>query len=44
MFFKDGKTVILMENGHQHEENENKIQKFSKKFLLLELDHQNLGN
>jgi hypothetical protein len=28
MFFKDSKTVILLENGHQHEpgeEKENKI-------------------
>jgi hypothetical protein len=34
MFFKHSKTVILWENGHQHdaeEEKVNKIQRFSKK-------------
>jgi hypothetical protein len=37
----------LFENGHEHdaeEEKENKIQGFSKKFLLRGLFHQNLGN
>jgi hypothetical protein len=36
-----------MKKGHQHaaeEENENKIQGFSKNFLLRGLVHQNLGN
>jgi hypothetical protein len=47
MFIKDNKTLILMKKGHQHadeEENENKIQGFSKNFLLRGLFHQNLGN
>jgi hypothetical protein len=47
MFVKDSKTVILMKKDHQHdveEEKENKIQGFSKKFLLCGLVHQNLGN
>jgi hypothetical protein len=34
MFFKGSKIEILLENGHQHdveEEKDNKIQRFSKK-------------
>jgi hypothetical protein len=47
MFVKDGKIVILLENGHQHdaeEEKEKKIQRFSKSFLLHGFVHENLGN
>jgi hypothetical protein len=46
MFVKDGKIIILFENDHQHdaeEEKENKIQGLSKKFLLLKLAHQIVG-
>jgi hypothetical protein len=47
MFDKDSKIVILMKKSHQHdaeEEKENKIQGFSKNFLLRGLVHQNLGS
>jgi hypothetical protein len=46
MFVKDSKTVILIK-GHQQdaeEEKENKIQGFSKNYLLRRLILQNLGN
>jgi hypothetical protein len=47
MCVKDSKTVILLENGHQHdadEEIENKIHGFSKNFLVCGLVHPNVGN
>jgi hypothetical protein len=45
MFIKGSKIVILLENvDHAEEEKENKIQGFSKEFLLYELVHQNVGN
>jgi hypothetical protein len=43
MFIKDSKIVILIKRGYE-EEKENKIQGFSKKFLLCGVAHQNLGN
>jgi hypothetical protein len=47
MFIKDSKIIILLQNDHQpdaEDEKENKIQGFSKNFLLPGLLHQNLGN
>jgi hypothetical protein len=45
MFVKDNKTVILMKYQHDAEkEKENKIQGFSKHFLLRGLVHPNRGN
>jgi hypothetical protein len=46
MLVKDSEIVILLENGHQNdaeEEKEKKIQGFSKNFLLCRLVHLNLG-
>jgi hypothetical protein len=46
MFVKDGKIVILLDNGHQHdaeEEKEKKIQIFSNNFLLRELNSSKPG-
>jgi hypothetical protein len=42
MFVKDSRTVISLDNVHQHdaeEEKENKIQGSSKKFLLIKDTH-----
>jgi hypothetical protein len=46
MFVKDSKTVTLIKKGHQHHSEEakgNKMQGFSKNFMLRER-HQDVGN
>jgi hypothetical protein len=45
MFLNDSKTVILLENDHQHdakEEKENKIQGLTKNYLFRGLVYQNV--
>jgi hypothetical protein len=47
MFVNDSKTVILLENDHQHdaeEEEENEIRGFTKNYLFRGLVYQNVGN
>jgi hypothetical protein len=44
MFVKDSKIVSLVENGHADEKKENKIQGFSKNFMLCCLVRPNLYN
>jgi hypothetical protein len=44
MFFKDSKIVIMMENDHQHDAEEEKEKKVQVKFTASWFVHQNLGN